>query len=165
MAPTPKIHNNFSATHSPRDPAGRRDPEFSSSRTSVSVFMDALSKVRLVRKIQRMACLLEAFVVSVCKKMLLNDRPNGSCRLRGPDVCRCAREGRHIYAPRTRSPTRGWSLTLVIGCSGRASVCAELLIVLCTCGTKWFLVVCSWARTAAVDPSGSPWRAWWSRSW
>ena len=110
MAPTPKIHNIFSATNAPRDPAGRRDPEFSSIRTSVSVFMHTLSKGCTVRKIQRMACLFEAFGVLVGKKIQLNGRPNGSCSLRGPDFCRCAQEGRHIYAPRTHSPTHGWSV-------------------------------------------------------
>ena len=165
MSPTPKIHNIFSPTNTPRDPDGRRDPEFSSIRTSVSVFMDALSKARMVRKIQRMACLLEAFGVLVGKKIQLNDRPNGSCRLRGPDVCRCAREGRHMYAPRTRSPTRGWSVELMSRCLCIETMKDLLLIFFCSWDTSRFLMACWWAQTAAVNVPVEPGRAWWSRSW
>ena len=114
VPPSTKIHPYFSPTNAPGDPNGRRSPEFTSIRTSVSVFMDALSKARMVRKNQRWLAHAMAMSASESKKIPDKIPPVGSARRRAPDLSRASPDAVHILCSRTRSQALGWSLKLMI---------------------------------------------------
>ena len=148
MAPSTKIHPYFSPTHTPGDPNGRRSPELISIRTSVSVFMDALSKARMVRKIQRWLAYAVARSASARKKIPDKIPPNGSARRRAPDLSRASPGASHILCSRTRSQALAWSLKLMFRGASMTTRCPEQHIFWCTQGTRWFHQALSWTRTA-----------------
>ena len=92
MAPTSKIHNNFSATHTLKSSERRNDPEFSRPRTCNRARARMRThhlQVHILSKIQD--CYI--FVWQLVCELISNQQsglPSGSGRHRDPRVCRAS---------------------------------------------------------------------------
>ena len=119
--------------------------------------MDALSKARMVRKIQRWFKFAVVRSVSESKKFSDKIPPVGFAEQRATDASRASQGAAHIICSRRRSQTRAWSLKLMFRERTVATRCHEQHNFLCTRGTWWFLQAWPWPLAAAADASGLPW--------